>query len=134
GRPDPVEQVRRHPALEEGLAREERLVDRDVRHEALDEQLVESDLAALDRRGPVRTPDDELAQERVVERRNLVPGVQVGIHPDAGPAWREVALDRPGRGPELALGVLGVDPELDRVAAGHDVRLAQTERLAGRDP
>ena len=40
---DAVEQVRRHPALEERLVGEQRLVDRDVRDEALDDQLVERD-------------------------------------------------------------------------------------------
>ena len=32
------------------------------------------------------------------------------------------------------LRILGVDPELDRVAADRDVGLAEPERLAGRDP
>src|SRR6185369_17276720 len=71
GGPHAVEQVRRHPALEERLAREQRLVDRDVRDESLDHQLAEGDMAALDRGGPGRAPDDQLAEERVVERRHL---------------------------------------------------------------
>ncbi len=40
----------------------------------------------------------------------------------------------PGAGTEVVGGVLGVDPELDGMAAGHDVRLAQPQRLAGGDP
>src|SRR5439155_4369488 len=39
--PHPVEEVRRHVAVEEGLVPEECLVDLDVRREALDEELVE---------------------------------------------------------------------------------------------
>ena len=38
---------------------------------------------------------------------------------------------RPGRGGEVLRGVLGVDAALDRVAAQHDVVLAERERLAG---
>ncbi len=56
------------------------------------------------------------------------------VHPDAGTARRKVALDDAGAGPELVLRVLGVDPELDRVAAELDVGLAEAERLPRRDP
>src|SRR3954452_5853265 len=74
---DAIEQVGRHPALEERLAAEQRLVDRDVRDEAVDDELVEGDPPALDRGFAIRRPDDELAEERIVERRDLVPGEQV---------------------------------------------------------
>ena len=50
-----------------------------------------------------------------------------------GPPGREVALDDAGLGPEVVLGVLGVDAELDGVAAQRDVRLGEPERLAGGD-
>ena len=50
-----------------------------------------------------------------------------------GPAGREVALDDTGLWPEVVRGVLGVDAELDRVAAQADVLLAVAERLAGGD-
>src|SRR3954454_18278263 len=40
---DAVEQVRGHPAGEERLVRQHRLVDRDVRHEAFDDDLIERD-------------------------------------------------------------------------------------------
>ena len=51
-----------------------------------------------------------------------------------GPPGGEVALDDAGLRPEVVLGVLGVDPELDGVAAERDVGLAEAERLAGGDP
>src|SRR5215212_9416109 len=132
GRTDPVEEIRRHPPLQERLARQQRLVDRNVRHEALDEQLVECDTAAFDRGLTGGAPDDQLAEERIVERRDLVAGEQVRVHPDPWTAGREVALDDAGRGAELALGILSVDPELDRVAADDDVGLAVSQRLARR--
>src|SRR4051812_19001925 len=39
--PDPIEEVRGHPALEERLVRQEGLVDRHVGHDALEHELVE---------------------------------------------------------------------------------------------
>ena len=97
--------------------REHRLVDGDVGRQALDDELVEGDAAAGDGGRPVRAPHDELAEERVVERRDLVAAVQVRVHPDARAAGGVVALDEAGAGPEVVGRVLGVDPELDGVAA-----------------
>ena len=74
-----------------------------------------------------------LPSERIVEGRDLVAAEQVRVHPDARPARRVIALDAAGAGPELVLGILGVDPELDRVAAQRHVGLAEAERLAGGD-
>ena len=51
-----------------------------------------------------------------------------------GPPGRVVLLHDAGAGPEVVVGILGVDPELDGVAAERDVGLAEAERLAGRDP
>ena len=82
--PDPVEQVRRHPALEEGLV--ERAApggSTTLVTTPSTTQLVEGHAAAGDGGRPVRAPDDELAEERVVERRDLVAAVQVRVHPDA---------------------------------------------------
>ena len=64
-------------------------------------QLVERDPAAGDRRRAVRAPDDQLAEQRVVVRRDLVARVQVRVHPDARAARRVVALDDAGAGPEV---------------------------------
>ena len=55
---DAVEQVRREPALEEVLVGEQRPVDRHVRDEAVDDELVEGDPAramAVARSGPQTT-------------------------------------------------------------------------------
>src|SRR4029079_12435908 len=131
---DAVEEVRRHLALEERVRGEQRPVDRHVRDHALEQEVVERAPRPGDRHLAGRAPDDQLAEERVVVRRDLVARVDVRVQLDAGLARRQVALDDAGARPELALGVLGVDPELDRVAAGHDVRLAEAQRLAGGDP
>ena len=109
-------------------------MDLDVRGHAVDEELLERRAAAGDGRRAIRAPDDELAEQRVVVRRHLVARVQVRVHPDARPAGRVVALDDAGAGPEVVRRVLGVDPELDCVPAGHDVRLPKAEWLSRRDP
>ena len=75
--PDAVEQVRGHPTLEESFVGEQGLVDRHVRDQALDHQLVEGDPAAGDGGRTVRTPHDEFADEGIVERRDVVSGEQV---------------------------------------------------------
>ena len=70
-----------------------------------------------DGRGAVGAPDDELAQQRIVVRRHLVAAVQVAVHAHARAAWRQVVLDHARLRPEVVLRVLGVDAELDGVAA-----------------
>src|SRR5436190_20343621 len=132
--PDAVQEVGRHTALEERLVGEQRLVDRHVGHDALDHELVERHPAACDRGGAVGAPDDELAEERIVERRHLVPAEQVRIHAHARTTRRVVALDETGARPEFMLRVLGIDPELDGMALHPDIGLAEAERLTGRDP
>src|SRR3954454_2240099 len=134
GATDAIEQVRRELALEERLGGEQRAMDLHVGHDTLDDELVERRPATRDRRLSRRPPDDELAQQAVVERRHLVALVRVAVEPDARPAGRVEALDGPGPRAEVVLGVLGVDPELDRVAALRDVRLREPQRLARRDP
>ena len=55
-----------------------------------------------------------------------------GVDADAGPERRNEAGERAGRGQEVARGILGVQPHLDRVAA----KLGSAGRgqaLAGRD-
>src|SRR4029077_3822829 len=90
GAPHAIEQVGGHLAVQEGWIREERLVDGAVRHETVHHQFRERSPAAGDGRLAIRSPGDELAEEAVVERRDLIAGVQVGIEADAGPARRVV--------------------------------------------
>src|SRR6185369_646206 len=103
--PDAVEQVGRHAALEERLVGEQRLVDRAVRDEPVDDQLVERHAPPGDGRLAIRAPHDQLAKERIVEGWDLVAAEQVRVHPDARPARRVIALDAAGPGPELVLGI-----------------------------
>ena len=67
------------------------------------------------RLGPVPTPGDDLGDHRVVVRRDLVTGRDAGVHPDAGPGRQGQQLDLARRRRETVVGVLGVEPGLDRV-------------------
>src|SRR5215211_9291246 len=73
---------------------------------------------------------DELRQEGVVVRGHHVAGVEVRVDPDTRPAWRIIDLYEPGLGQEVAAGVLGVDPELDRVPVGREGILRYLQPLA----
>jgi hypothetical protein len=68
------------------------------------------------RLGPVPAPGDDLRNHRVVGRRDDVADGHAGVHADARPGGQAHELHRAGRGRELLLGVLGVEPGLDGVA------------------
>src|SRR4051794_29716192 len=91
-----IEEVGREPPVEERLGGEQRAMDLHVGHNALDHELVEGGSAPGDRRLAGRTPDDELAEKAVVERRDLVALVGMTVEPDARAAGRVGALDGPG--------------------------------------
>ena len=67
-------------------------------------------------------------------RRHRVAGGGVGVEPHAEAAGGDDPLDPPRAGTEVVGGILGVDPALDRMAAGHDVLLREAELLAGGHP
>ncbi len=101
-----------------------------------DDEFVERPDRAGDRHVTVASPHDELADEVVVVLADLVAGVVAGVETDTEPVRREQLRDRAGRREEFALGdVLGVDADLDRVAAtgGVDLGLRHRQLFAGRD-
>ena len=75
--------------------------------------------------------DDELAEQRVPGGADHRAGLDAGVQPDAGPGGRLPGGDGAGRGQEAAAGVLGVDPELDRVAARARVAVVPSARAQG---
>ena len=119
-----IEQARREPPAEERLVPQQRPVERDVGLQSVHDELVERDPRSRDGRVAVGTPHDELAEERIVIRRHLVAAVEVALDAHAEPAGRHVALDDADLRAEVGTHVLGVDAELDRVAAQLDVGLA----------
>ena len=82
---------------------------------------------------------DELGDQRVEIDRDLRAFDDAGIDPHrrlAGLALgrRPVAVEAPDRRQEFAIGILGIEPRLDRPAVERDVVLRDRELLAGRDP
>src|SRR5918994_1034230 len=105
-------------------------VQRKGRLYARDRELVEGPKTAAYGGLAVPGVHNELRQEGLVGRGHHVAGVEVRVDPDARPAWRVVDLDEPGLGQEVAAGVLGVDPELDRVPVGREGILGDLQTLA----
>src|SRR5688572_18770961 len=108
---------------------EDLLVQRNVGLDALDDHFRQRVLHARDRGVAILAVRDQLADERVVERRHGVAAVQVAVDADARTARRVEQLYRSRRGNE-ALRVLGVDAALDRVPADDDVVLRPLQALA----
>ena len=101
-----------------------------------DDEFVECPDRPGDRDVTVAAPHDQLADEVVVVLADLVAGVVARVEADAESVRGEQLRDRAGRREELASGdVLGVDADLDRVAAarGVDLGLGHREFLAGGD-
>ena len=106
---------------------------RHERRDALDPELRERPQHA--RRGGLArlVPDDQLGQQRVVERRHRPAGEDARVDAHARAARLLVARDRPGQRHEAEVRGLCVDAALDRVAAEDDVLLPERERLARGD-
>src|SRR3569833_846044 len=84
--------------------------------------------------GAGRAVDNELRQHRVIENRNYIPGIAMGIQPDIGPHWRCPRMDESRVRAKALLGNLGVDAAFVCVVSEYNVRLLKPQRLAGRDP
>ena len=82
---------------------------------------------------PVDPPDDQLADQGVVEGRDLVAGVDVAVDPHPGPAGGKPAGDLARRRSEVVARILGIDPALDRMAGEADLVLAHRDRFTAGD-
>ena len=89
---------------------------------------------AVDGDLPRAAPDDELADEIVVELTDLVAGFVAGVPAGAETiGWGE-RRDRAGGREERATGrILCVDTDLDGVTADLDLVLGERQRLTGSD-
>ena len=108
------------------------LLQRDVALHPFDHRLGQRQAHARDGGGAVAAVHDQLADHRVVVRRDAVAVVQVGVHAHARAAGCLEALHRAGAGHE-GVRVLGVDAALDRVAGDLDVLLPDRQLLATGD-
>ena len=121
--PDAVADVRR--------VGDDRAVERDHRRHAVDDELVERAPGALERLGAVAAGDDQLGDQGVERAGDGLAGLVAAVDAHARAGRRVPGGQGAGRGHEVAAAVLGVDPELDRVAA--DLRVVVAELLAGGD-
>src|SRR5581483_1712122 len=101
--------------------------------DAADLQLAERAGQARDRRFPALVPDDQLAEQRVIERRDRAAGIEQRIEPYAVAAGDPQRIDRTGSGHEVLRRVFGVDADLDGMAADRDLALLQAQLLAAGD-
>src|SRR5260370_2906119 len=112
-----LDEAGRNPAAYEVRLLQERAVERNGCLRPSDNELLERPPAATDRRLPVVCPDDELQQQRVEVRRDLLVRPDATVDPHAGSARGRIALDAARRRHEIAQGDPSLDPELDRVPA-----------------
>ena len=108
----------------EGGVAHDLAVERQHGGQARDLELVEGAARALERLGAVAAGDDDLGEQRVEGAAHAVAGGDAGVEPDAGAAEGLEDVDRAGLREEAAAGVLAVDAELDRVALGAGVVVA----------
>ena len=77
------------------------------------------------RRGPVGAMDDQLGDHRVVERGDRVALLDAGVDAHALAFRRRDEMhELAGGRQEAAVGILGVDPRLDRMAGDRELALA----------
>src|SRR3954451_20658222 len=82
---------------------------------------LEGAMHALDCSAAGRAVDDEFRQHRVIEHRDNVAGVAMGIQSDVGPGRGNPCLDEPRVRPKVLLGDFSVDAAFDGMATKHDV-------------
>jgi methylmalonyl-CoA mutase N-terminal domain/subunit len=107
--------------------------DHGGRH-TLDHQLVERPGHPCPGPVPVGSPHDQLRDHGVVLPRHRVAGSGPGVEAHPGAERCRERADRAGRGDEVGRRFLGVDADLDRVAAQLDVGLGHAHPVPGGDP
>src|SRR5690606_6920068 len=78
----------------------------------------------------VLAPDDQLPQQRVIERRDRIAGIEERVETHARPAGNAHLFDPAGAWKEAVCRILRVDPHLDCVAAQTDLFLPQPQLFA----
>src|SRR5712671_5775540 len=76
---------------------------------------------------------NQLANHRIIGRRDRITGVGVAIDPHAPTPWLVIHFNPAWTGPKVIKRVLGVDPALNRMPLVLDVALGMPERFAHGD-
>jgi hypothetical protein len=84
----------RSASAESGVL-EDLLVERHVRRDALHDDLRQRIAHARDRRIPILAMSDDLRDQRIVVRRDVVTRIEVTIDTNSGPSRRMPELHRP---------------------------------------
>ena len=90
--------------------------------DAVDRELEQRAVHALDRLRARRAPDDELREHRIVVQADLAARLDAAVPAHAGPARHVQILDAPRGRQESVRRILARDAALDRPAARLDVR------------
>src|SRR5262245_56345709 len=109
-------------AVDELLAPHHEVQEGDRRADSPNRKQPQRTSHALDCFRTCAAVDDQLCQHRVIENRDRVAWVAMGVEPDVGPNRRRPSLDTPGIRAETVLGKLGIDAAFDRMPAEYDVR------------
>ena len=97
--------------------RQQRLEESEIGRDAGNLESAQRIDQAAERLRAIGAPGDQLRQQRIVVGRDRIAGAKAGI--DANALARRLAplADGAGRRQKALVGVLGIDPRLDRMAA-----------------
>ena len=98
-----------------------------------DGALVESSFHPCECGRAIRRPDDQLADQGVIEGRDVVAGIDMAVDADSRASRLQPASNSSRGWPEIVLRIFGVDSALDRMTVHLNVFLAHTDRLPSGD-
>src|ERR1043166_1100476 len=131
-RREPFHEGRAELARDEVLVGKNLQMHRDARLDAVDDRHLEHAPHPRNRFLPIAAMDDDLRDHRIVVRRHGTFRMRERLEADARAARHAEGVNDARRRHER-LGILGVDPALDRVARERDVALFEWQRLSRRD-
>src|SRR5258708_34944330 len=112
----------------------ERLVQGLGRRQPLDIQFAEGAIETSKRARSILVVDDQLAEQAVVEWRHRVAGIEHAVETHPVAAWHGECGDGARVRGEAFRWVLGVDADLERVAIGAHLILADAQGFAAGNP
>src|SRR6266568_3173495 len=128
-----IQEIGRIDAAAEVRVLEDRLFEGNGRFDAGNHVFTERAAHFVHRLAPIPAVGDELADHRVIMRRDRVAGIDVAVDAHAASARGIVHLDAAGAGAEIIEGILGIDAAFDGMAFEMNVLFGKVERLAHRD-